>query len=188
MALTLTALAASAANALPASAPAERATPVGVGETAPGFTLVDHEGKTVQFSPGSEPTPTVLVFYRGSWCPFCVKQLSELRSLLDGGDDVRVLAISIDDPDSSAKLAKKLGGDGKGSVAYRLLSDPGHKTIDAYGIRNKQHDGQEGEGIPHPSVFVVDTKGVVRWSRVEEDYKQRPTNAEIRAALGALGS
>jgi hypothetical protein len=35
-------------------------------------------------------------------------------------------------------------------------------------------------------VYVVDGTGTVRWSRVEEDYKLRPTNAEIRSALAAI--
>ena len=43
------------------------AKPVGVGETAPDFTLVDHNGKKVTLSEAQGKTPVVLVFYRGYW-------------------------------------------------------------------------------------------------------------------------
>jgi peroxiredoxin len=185
--LSLCALAAGAAEfAGSALAQGARSAPVAVGETAPAFDLLDQTGRSVRFAPGSDTTPTVLVFYRGSWCPFCVRQLSELRSLLQPGEKVRLLAISIDPADASAKVAKKLASDGKGSFDLTLLSDPGHKVIDAYGVRNRQHDGEEFAGIPHPAVYVVDGAGVVRWMSIDEDYKKRPSNEEIRKALEAL--
>jgi len=164
---------------------AERTTAIAVGDKAPAFELVDHTGARVSFVPGDGAT-TVLVFYRGSWCPFCFRQLSDLRGLLAPTEKVRLYAISIDPPETSAKLAEKIGKDGKGEVTYRILSDPGHKTIDAFGIRNHSVDGDRFEGIPHPAVFVVDGTGTVRWSQIDEDYKNRPTNDQIRTALGAL--
>jgi len=45
---------------------------------------------------------------------------------------------------------------------------------------------QKVEGIPYPTVYVLDRAGRVAWARVEKDFRQRPTNGEIRAALDAL--
>lgn len=97
-----------------------------------------------------------------------------------------VYAISIDKPENSRKLEEKIAADGRGKVGYRLLSDPGSKTIDAYGLRDPAYKGQPIEGVPHPAVYVIDKNGKVAWAKVEEDYRQRPSNAEIRAALDAL--
>jgi len=33
---------------------------------------------------------------------------------------------------------------------------------------------------------VIDKQGRVAWAKIESDYKQRPTNEEIRAALDSL--
>ncbi|MBC7930835.1 MAG: redoxin domain-containing protein [Rubrivivax sp.] len=44
-----------------------RATPVGVGETAPDFTLEDQRGRKVTLSEARAKGPVVLVFYRGYW-------------------------------------------------------------------------------------------------------------------------
>jgi len=30
----------------------------------------------------------------------------------------------------------------------------------------------DGKGWPHPSTFIVDPKGVVRWKFIEVDYKK----------------
>lgn len=43
------------------------AKPVGIGEAAPDFTLVDHHGAKVTLSDAKGKSPVVLVFYRGYW-------------------------------------------------------------------------------------------------------------------------
>jgi peroxiredoxin len=48
------------------------------------------------------------------------------------------------------------------------------------------YEGQKVYGIPHPAVYVIDKQVKVAWARIESDYKQRPTNEEIRAALDSL--
>ena len=99
---------------------------------------------------------------------------------------VGLYAISVDSPEDSKKLAEKIASDGHGKIAYSLLSDPSHRTIDAYGLRDPAYAGQKVDGIPHPAVYVIDKTGRVTWAKVESDYKKRPTNGEIRAALNAL--
>lgn len=102
------------------------------------------------------------------------------------GENVKLYAISIDPPNVSKNLAEKIAADGKGAVNFPLLSDPGHKIIDAYGLRDPAYEGQEVYGIPHPAVYVIDKTGKVAWAKIESGYRERPTNLEIRAALGAL--
>jgi len=164
----------------------KRSAPVSVGEQAPDFTLEDIQGNQVTLSATRGKVPTVLVFYRGYWCPFCAHQLSELRSLLKADEQVRVLAVSVDDHEKTKQLINKIAADGNGAVNYTMLSDPGHKVIDAYGLHDPAYDGTKLDGIPHPTVYVIDKNGRVAWAKVETDYKVRPSNADIRAALEAL--
>jgi peroxiredoxin len=112
--------------------------------------------------------------------------LAGLRTLLRPDEAVRLYAISVDGHEESRGLAKKIAQDGRGEVTFPLLSDPGHRVIDAYGLRDPAYAGQKVEGIPHPAVYVIDKAGRVAWALVESDYKRRPTNEEIRAALDAL--
>jgi peroxiredoxin len=161
-----------------------RTTPVVVGERAPDFSLASHLGGTVTLSKALENGPAVVVFYRGSWCPFCARQLAELRSLELGG--ATLVAISVDDASKSRDFAKKIAKDGRGDVGFALLADPGHATIDAYGLHDTAYDGGEFDGIPHAAVYVIGRDGLVAWAKVSDDYKIRPSNADIRAALSAL--
>ena len=63
-------------NLTHASAPAKSSTdtqtqtvakPVGIGEVAPDFRLVDHHATKVTLSDSKGKSPVVLVFYRGYW-------------------------------------------------------------------------------------------------------------------------
>lgn len=77
---------------------------------------------------------------------------------------------------------EKISKDG-GKIGFPLLSDPNHQTIDAYGLFDPTYIGKGVEGIPHPAVYVLDKDRKVLWSKVEADYKNRPTNEEIRVEL-----
>lgn len=174
---------------VPAGAPGDsaRSAPVAVGERAPEFTLPDHTGATVSLTKTLERGPAVVVFFRGSWCPFCVRQLGELRSLIATGERASLLAVSVENPESSKRLAEKIAADGRGAVSFPLLSDGARRTVDAYGLRDPAFAGEELDGTPRTAVYVVASDGTVAWARVSEDYRKRPSNAEIRAALDALG-
>lgn len=158
--------------------------PLQIGETAPDFTLSDQNGKQITLSEAK--MPVVLVFYRGYWCPFCGRQLADLRSLLKPDEKVALYAVSIDPAEKSLGLMKKIAKDEKGEVNYSLLSDPNHQTIDAYGVFDPTYIGEKFEGIPHPAVFILDKNRKIMWTKVESDYKKRPTNDEIRAELNKL--
>lgn len=99
---------------------------------------------------------------------------------------MKLYAISVDPPDASRNLADKIASDGKGKVSFPLLSDADHKTIDAYGLRDPAYKGQNTDGIPHPAVYIINKHGKVTWAKIESDYRKRPSNVELRAALNAL--
>lgn len=106
----------------------------------------------------------------------------KLKALLDDNrkKDVELLALSIDDRAMLQTMADKIAADGV-KPDFTFLSDPGHRVIDRYGLLNPG-----GQGWPHPTVYVIDKTGVVRWKFTEVNYKIRPTNAMILSALDRL--
>jgi peroxiredoxin len=70
----------------------------------------------------------------------------------------------------------------KHQITFPLLSDEGSKTIDAYGIRNPEGTGRFA-GIPHPTTFIVDEKGIIRAKLFHEGYKERHTSEELIQAV-----
>jgi len=89
-----------------------------------------------------------------------------------------VLAVSVDSIENLEKTRSRLSKDTK----IILLSDPGHKVIDRYGLLNPS-----ASGLPHPATYIIDKKGVVRWKFVEVDYTKRPDNEEVLRALKSIG-
>ena len=87
-----------------------------------------------------------------------------------------VWVVSPDNAADLAKLREKLG------LGFPTLSDADLATIRGYGILNPK----SGK-LPHPTALVIDREGVVRYVRVDEDYKQRPPSAVLLAVLEGLG-
>ncbi len=79
-------------------------------------------------------------------------------------------------------MIDRVAGDGGMLIEFQLLSDPDNAVINRYGIFNP--DG--GRPIPHPTTLVIDKQGVVRWKFIEIDYRIRPTNEDILAAVAEL--
>lgn len=153
-----------------------------VGETAPNFTLTGSVNEPVSLQEIREQGPVALVFVRSAdWCPFCRRQLQDLQTALKDLTDagVRLIAVSYDSRETNTAAAAKLG------LTFPLLSDPGSKVIDAYGIRNREATGR-GAGIPHPVVFIIDRQGVIRTKLMRDNYRDRPESDEIIAAVKAL--
>jgi peroxiredoxin len=67
---------------------------------------------------------------------------------------------------------------------FTLLSDPDAAVINRYGLFNQDDSG--GRAIPHPTVYVIDREGVVRWKFTEVNYRIRPENEDVAAALAEV--
>lgn len=94
--------------------------------------------------------------------------------------EVELIALSIDSRELLQKMADQISTDGV-KPTFTFLSDPGHKVIDRYGLLNPN-----GQGWPHPTMYIIDRKGVVRWKVTDVDYNIRPTNKTIREALAMV--
>jgi peroxiredoxin len=92
---------------------------------------------------------------------------------------VRPVAISVDAPEVSRKLA------GKAGYTFAILSDPQAETIRRYNLLHKA-GGPEGSDIARPAEFLVDTSGTVRWTNFTEDIRIRARADEMLAAARGL--
>ncbi|MFT4995102.1 MAG: peroxiredoxin [Paraglaciecola sp.] len=162
-------------------------TPLLIGQKAPHTTLQTVDGDPVSLQALVMQKPTVLIFYRGGWCPYCNRQLAGLKDIEGklGELGYQILAIS---PETPAQLqAQKL----QTQFSVRLLSDPGLDTIRGFGIGfylplvteklyevkmgiTLTDDKESGKAVlPAPAVFILDKAGIVKFSHVNADYKVR---------------
>jgi peroxiredoxin len=112
--------------------------------------------------------------------------LAGLRDLVRAYPEVKFYAISPDSTQEGKNFAQLLASDHRGAVKFPLLSDPRSRVIDRYALRDEAYAGKKEDGIPHPAVFVLDARGRVRWMKVETDFRERPSNAEIAAAIDGM--
>jgi len=159
---------------------------VAVGTMAPDFTLAQYRGDSFTLSDRRGSKNVVLVFYRGSWCPYCMTQLTELRSLLDDElkMDTELVVLSIDGDEENAQAFARISRDDGVEPDYIFLSDLESTVIGRYGVLNP--DGGRRGAIPHPAAYVIDKEGVVRWLDVQTDYTIRPSNEQVRDAVIAV--
>ena len=180
---------------------AEEVDPVKVGETAPGFTVQRVDGSDYNFEPAGLERPTMIITFRGGWCPFCNQHLKELRTVVpelkkQGFD---VLFLSADRPEI---LYSSLQEDLQ-DVDYLILSDSNMVGSSALGVAFRVPDdylarlaefgkdlevamGNSIHALPVPAVFIVDTKGVVQFAHTNADYTVRLSADEVRKAASAV--
>ena len=174
------------------------ATPLKVGDSIPDVTLRTEDDKEVSLRKQVSEKPTVLIFYRGGWCPFCNRQLQSLAGIEDDLNKagVQLLAISMDQP------AKLKATPDREKLHYRLLSDSDAAAATAFGIAFKVDDktvekykgyginldaasGNDHHILPHPAVFIANTNGVIRFAHFNPDYKVRLEPAKVLEAARA---
>lgn len=144
--------------------------------------------------------PTLLIFYRGGWCPYCNRQLSELKDIEDDLTQLgyQVIAIS---PQSFEELKRQ---ELKQEQAAKLFIDEKLQTIREFGIGfvvdNATEEKYQGYGInlhknddgrpvlPAPALFFVDQQGMIQFSYVNPDYKVRPSARLVLSVAKALAN
>lgn len=92
------------------------------GDKAPDFSLVNATGKMITLSELLEKGKVVLIFYRGSWCPYSNLQLSYYQKYLDQIHDLgaELVAISPQTHDESLNIKEK------NELNFQVLSDNGN--------------------------------------------------------------
>nr|WSY48753.1 AhpC/TSA family protein [Streptomyces sp. NBC_00886]WSY57511.1 AhpC/TSA family protein [Streptomyces sp. NBC_00886] len=173
-----------------------------IGETAPDFTLSDAKGDQVRLADRLSQGPVVLVFYRGSWCPYCNLELRAYQQALPQFQKAgaSLIAISPQQPDDAMSMTEKH------DLEYDVLSDVEQSVLAAYKIRfdlpphvtEHMLDStlaalakQQPEGhysLPVPATFVLDQQGVIRARHVSMAYRTRMEPSEALEAVRKIQS
>ena len=180
---------------------AEGTNPLRKGDKVPSFTVRTVDGDAYRFESGSLEQPTLLISFRGGWCPYCNMHLSELRTIVPGLRDMGydVLFISNDRPDQLyAGLSRETQED-IADLDYTILSDAELEAARAMGTAfkttQKLEDNLDRKGRDYedssidrfkalgvPFVYVIDRNGTIVFDFVEPDYKVRLSSEDLYAA------
>lgn len=169
------------------------------GSDLPATELKSADGSSTTLKQTLAGKPTVLIFYRGGWCPYCSRHLMELQIVKKRIDKLgyQSIAVSPDQPsairkmldvidtdliflsDANMDLAREMG------IAFEVDA----KTIDLYKTYNidlEKASGKSHHQLPVPSVFIVNPEGQIAFSFVHPDYKVRLSGDVVLAAARSM--
>lgn len=175
---------------------AEAAKPLAVGTPLPSAPITAHDGTETDLRAALGEGTGVVVFYRGHWCPACMKQLQGLNKILPElkENGARLIAVGTDKPELVAETVTKTGFDiplysdsdldaAKAlGIAYQLEGD----MLEKYGPTLVETTGHDAGQLPVPAVFVVDKEGVIRFVYANPDYKVRLSEENLLAEVKKL--
>lgn len=173
------------------------AEPLVAGQKLPDVPVRVADGSAVSFHELAAGRKTVVVFYRGGWCPYCNTHLAALAEAEEALRDAgwQIVAVS---PDRPEKIREALAGK---PLPYRLVSDSEMNaakafglafTVDdetfamlkGYGIDLEAASGKSHRMLPVPGVFLVDETGTLTFAHHDPNYKVRLSNKELLKAAG----
>ena len=168
---------------------AEDISPLLIGEKIPTLILENSNGEKVSTDKIFNKK-TVLVIYRGGWCPYCNSQLSEMQEIENQIIELgyNVVAIS---PDAPSFLKQT---EDKKELKYQLYSDSDGKFSEALGIAfkkdkpklDKYSEGKNPGFLPVPTVYIINEKQKIDFLYINPDYSVRLSGKLLLAVLKNL--
>ncbi len=170
------------------------AVPLTVGSKAPDALVTATDGAVVHLATLCAGRPTVLIFFRGAWCPYCNAHLAKVQTIQDQLIKLgwQTVAIGTDTPETTQKSAEDKG------LAYRLFSDRELNAASAFGVAYRLDadtvakyakykvpmvsPNNAGPALPIPSVFLINDAGVIAFVHANADITKRIDPADLLAA------
>jgi peroxiredoxin len=172
---------------------------LGVGKRIPTISFRDLSKKRVGIDRLYSDQVVVLTFYRGGWCPYCMLELEAYQKHLDAFKKAGAIVVAVS-PDSAGEAKKTVK---KRKLTFDVFTDPENRaakllglsfkvdkgTLEVYkkfGIDLKKSQGNENNELPMPGTFVIDKKGIVRYSYVDPDYTKRADPLDVLKVVKSL--
>lgn len=159
---------------------AEDISPLLIGEVIPSVKVYSMQNEEVLTTELFKEKPTVLLFYRGGWCPYCNAHLSAVGELTEEVEALgyQIVAVSPDSPENLKKSMEEQ------RLNYRLVSDAvgsftkatglAFKSPEKYSSLLSDYSGGGNSGfLPVPALFIVDREGTILFEYISPDYKNR---------------
>ena len=153
-----------------------RATPQQLkpGSPLPDFRAIDEQGDPVR-SVELHGSPTVILFVRGNWCPFCSRQVSNLtqyyRDIVDLG--AKLILITPKPLETTRRVAEFF------KVEFDFWLDDQLVVTRQLGLLQKGgvpggYDKEYGKDTVWPTAMVVDAAGIIRYTELSKQISDRP--------------
>jgi peroxiredoxin len=168
-----------------------------VGESAPNFNGVDQNGISINSSEVLASKNIVLIFYRGSWCPYCIKHLKKVQDNLESIEKTgtKVIVVTSEAPYSIEKTISKTG------ATFSIIADTNNIILDQFGVsyeanettvprftdyvinQAKESNQDETPILPISSAYVIGKDNKFKYIYFDLDYRERVSLDDIKQIL-----
>jgi len=144
------------------------------GQPLPDFRAQDEQGDPVR-STELHGSPTVILFVRGNWCPFCSKQVKNLtgyyKDIVDLG--AKLILITPKPLETTRRVAQFF------EVEFDFWLDDALSVSKQLGLLQQSgvpgdYDKEYGRDTVWPTALVVDAAGIIRYTELSKHISDRP--------------
>ena len=167
------------------------------GDPAPKIVGKDQFGRYIDSDKILQTDQIVLVFYRGVWCPHCMKQLRTLQASLNNieAKGAKVIVVTPEQPPFIEATMKKTG------ASFSIISDSSYGIMDAFGVsfqlnesstsnyvlsNTRKGNGNKDDILPVPATYIIGKDGKIRYMHFDENYRNRAPISDILDSLEEL--
>lgn len=156
------------------------------GQPLPYFQAVDEDGNRLNSSELAG-APAILLFVRGTWCPFCSKQVADLtkvyKEITDSG--ARLVLITPKPLETTRRVAEIF------EVDFEFWLDESLNIVKQLGLVIEAGVPDKfrkafGEDTLWPTSLVVDANGVIRFTELSRFITDRPDPQKLLKVLKNL--
>lgn len=163
-----------------------------IGDKAPLFEAISYSNNEVKLKNLIDSGKVVLVFYRGAWCPYCNKHMSNLQDSLNLIIEKGASLITIS-PEVESSVEESIS---KSNATFEVISDKNYQVMNQYGVSFKvkeatltkyklfginleEANGNQDNILPVPATFIINQNGTIEYIHFDENYKERLSVSEI---------
>ena len=164
-----------------------------IGDQAPEIIAKSIDGRIINSAEILKDKNIVVLFYRGKWCPYCQKQLSNLNDSLKyiTEKNAEIIVIGPENFENAEKTVDKTKAD------FILIPDTSMQLLKAFDVLFyvtkkyqakintllftdiAKNNGQKEARLPVPAAYIIGKDGVIIWRYFNYDYTQRASAREI---------
>ncbi len=164
-----------------------------IGDKAPEINTKSITGEYIDSQKLLENNELVVIFYRGNWCPYCNRHLSNFNDSLEyieaaGG---KVIVIGPETFESAEKTADKA------KASFTLIPDISLRLMQEFDVlfnvtkkyQRKiktllftdiaKNNGRDDAQLPVPATYIIDKNGLIKWRHFDFDYTKRASSKSI---------
>ena len=144
------------------------------GRSLPDFHATDEQGDRVR-STALHGSPTVILFVRGNWCPFCSSEVKSLtkyyKDIIDLG--AKLVLLTPKPLETTRRVAEFF------EVEFDFWLDESLMVTEQLGLVQKSgvpgdYEKEYGRDTIWPTALVVDSAGIIRYTELSKHISDRP--------------